>query len=137
MPLGKPSTNKKITTCQGNSDMVDTRTKWELMGVQIKFSSSMVVIHDKIVHKTFYKEGSPTEAPQTWTGSVHEYRDCPNQDARPWHKGMDDQTTLSQFQRSFLQVLCNQTTICHSRMWGGFPEIRSIFSINSTHPPWW
>ena len=65
MPLGKPSTNKKITTCQGNSDMVDTRTKGELIGVQIKFSLSMVVVHDKIVPKTFYKEGSLTEAPQT------------------------------------------------------------------------
>ena len=45
--------------------MVDTRTKGELIGVQIKFSLSMVVVHDKIVPKTFYKEGSPTEAPQT------------------------------------------------------------------------
>jgi len=53
------------------------------------------------------------------------------------HKGMNDQMTLSKFQRIFLQTRSNQTTIYHSRTWGGFPEIRSIFSTNHTHLPWW
>jgi len=53
------------------------------------------------------------------------------------HKDMDDQMTLGKFQRIFLQTPSNQTMIYHSRMWGGFPEIRSIFYPNYTHLPWW
>ena len=33
-------------------------------GVQIKFSSSMVVIYDQTTSKGFYKERNPTEASQ-------------------------------------------------------------------------
>ena len=40
-------------------------------GVQIKFSSSMVVIYDQTTSKGFYKERNPTEASQAWIGSVH------------------------------------------------------------------
>jgi len=53
------------------------------------------------------------------------------------HKGMDDQMTLSKFQSIFLQTPSYRTMIYHSKTWGGFPEIRSIFSTNHTHLPWW
>ena len=41
-------------------------------------------------------------------------------------RDMDNQITLSQFRRIFLQTPSNWTTIYHSRTWGGFPEIRFI-----------
>ena len=52
-------------------------------------------------------------------------------------ESMDDHSTLSKFQKDFLQTLNNRITFYHFDTWEGFLEIRSIFSTNPTPIPWW